>query len=94
MIGDMTQPCGATSVTQSADYDAPLSEDVLDREGVWEIRVTIYRNGKRVATCDTTAHDTFDHAAYWAGEGLSTREVEMHRPRRRARVIPPEESAR
>jgi hypothetical protein len=74
----------------SAENDAPVSEDVLDREGEWEIRVTIYRNDRRVATCDTIGHATFDHAAYWVGEGLKTREVEMHQPRRRPRVIPPE----
>lgn len=62
---------------------APASEDTLDKPGEWEIRITVYRNGRRVATCDTTGHDTFDHAAYWAGEGLATREVEMHHPKPR-----------
>lgn len=64
---------------------AETTEEILDREGEWEIRVTIYRNGRRIATCDTTGHDTFSSAAYWAGEGLATREVDFHetKPRKR-----------
>jgi hypothetical protein len=58
-------------------------EDVLDREGDWEIRVTIYRNGRRVGTCDTAGWETFDKAAYWASEGLTMREIQPHIPRRR-----------
>lgn len=59
-------------------------DDLLDKPGDWEIRTTIYRNGRRVGTCDTTGHDSFDSAAYWVGEGLKTREVNRHVPRRRS----------
>mgnify|MGYP001160574687 FL=1 len=55
--------------------------DPLDRDGEWEIRATIYRNGRRVAICDTTGHESYDSAAYWIGEGLVTREVEFPRTR-------------
>lgn len=58
-------------------------ESTLDREGEWEIRVTIYRNGRRVAICDTTGWDTYDAAAYWASEGLVTREVDFPVPKKR-----------
>lgn len=57
--------------------------EVLNRPGEWAIRTTVYRNGRRVATCDTTGHETFDAAAYWVGEGLRTCEVVQHVPRRR-----------
>lgn len=60
-------------------------KDVLDRPGDWSIRVTVYRNGRKVGTCDTAGHQTFDQAAYWVGEGLNTREIEHHHPR----VTPP-----
>jgi hypothetical protein len=58
----------------------PNQGEILDRPGKWEIRVTIYRNGKRVGTCDTIGHETFDGAAYWAGEGLKTREISLRQP--------------
>lgn len=61
-----------------------MTDELLDRPGEWEIRTTIYRNGKRVATCDTTG-ETYDGAAYWVSEGLKNREVEEHVPRRRSR---------
>jgi ABC-type uncharacterized transport system ATPase subunit len=73
-------------VTDSAEIDP------LDRPGEWDIRVTVYRNGKKVGTCDTAGWDTFDQAAYWVGEGLTTREVEPHIPRPRTRVTPPDKS--
>lgn len=65
-----------------------MSEE-LDLPGRWEIRTTIYRNGRRVGTVDTAEWDTFDDAAYWVGQGLSTRDVDMHqpRPRREGRSI-------
>ena len=63
--------------------------DVLDQPGNWSIRVTVYRNGRKVGTCDTTDWETFDEAAYWVGEGLSTREIEAHVPKRRTRPTPP-----
>lgn len=65
--------------------DRQLNQHVLDTPGNWEIRMTIYRNGKRVGTCDTTGWDTFDAAAYWAGEGLTTREIDLHHPKPRVK---------
>ena len=62
---------------------APDIEEVLDRRGDWAIRVTVYRNGRRVGTCDTEGWETFDQAAYWVGEGLSTREITPHVPKKR-----------
>jgi hypothetical protein len=58
-------------------------DEVLDRPGEWEIRVTVYRNGRRVGTCDTTGHETFASAAYFAAEGLNTRAIDLHQPRPR-----------
>lgn len=57
--------------------------EILDSKGDWSIRVTIYRNGKKVGICDTEGWETFDEAAYWVGEGLGTHEVEMHTPKPR-----------
>lgn len=54
----------------------------LDDDGDWEIRVTIYRNGRRVATADTLG-DSFQFASYMATTKLETREVDMHQPRPR-----------
>jgi hypothetical protein len=34
----------------------PDGDEALDRPGNWEIRATLYRNGKRVGTCATTGH--------------------------------------
>lgn len=65
-----------------------MDEGVLDKPGDWEIRVTIYRNGRRVGTCDTSGHETFESAAYWAGQGLETREIEMHVSRARGNREP------
>lgn len=62
-----------------------MDEDVLDKSGEWEIRVTVYRNGRRVGTADTIGHETFDGAAYWAGQALETREIDMHVPRPRGK---------
>ena len=59
--------------------------EILYWPGKWEIRVTVYRNGRKVGTCDTTGHETFDAAAYWAAEGLTTREIDLHQPRPRSR---------
>jgi hypothetical protein len=60
-------------------------EGILDRSGEWEIRATIYRNGRRVGTCDTAGWETFDQAAYWAAEGLQTREIDLHQPKSRTK---------
>lgn len=56
--------------------------------------MTVYRNGRRVGTCDTTGHETFAAAAYWAGEGLNTREIDLHQPKPRARPGAPEPERR
>ena len=61
-------------------------DDVLDEPGEWEIRATIYRNGRRVAICDTTGHDSYESAAYWTGEGLVTRDVSHPPVRQRSRA--------
>jgi hypothetical protein len=62
--------------------------EILERSGEWEIRVTVYRNGRRVGTCDTTGHETFASAAYIAAERLSTRAVDLHQPRPRGPQAP------
>ena len=74
-----------SQVRTMADAPMPVPEDILDKPGDWEIRVTIYRNGKRVGTCDTRGWETYSDAAYWVGEGLTRPEIEMHVPKRRAR---------
>ena len=63
-------------------------QDVFDREGRWDIRVTIYRNDKRIATCDAGGN-AFDFAVGSVVTNLERRDVEMHVPRRRTRVLPP-----
>lgn len=67
------------------DASVPVSEDILDKPGDWEIRATIYRNGKRVGTCDTHGWETYKAAAHWVSEGLTRPEIDMHVPKRRAR---------
>jgi hypothetical protein len=62
--------------------------DALDREGRWDIRVTIYRNDKRVATCDAGG-SVFDFAVQSVVTNLERRDVQMHQPRPRTRVTPP-----
>lgn len=57
--------------------------DPLGQEGNWEIRTTIYCNGKKIAICDTTDHPTFDAAVCWAHERLATRDVDLHQPKPR-----------
>lgn len=54
--------------------------DFLDKPGEWEIRADVYLNGRPVAFCDSGVWDTYEDAAYWLGEGFSTREVDMHTP--------------
>lgn len=61
-----------------------VSKDVLDREGEWEIRVTIYRNGRRVGTCDQLG-DNFDDTAYDMTTNLERHEVQMHQPKTRSK---------
>lgn len=46
----------------------------LDREGDWEIRVSIYRNGRRVAFVDALGED-FDFTAHSIMNALERREV-------------------
>lgn len=60
-------------------------EGILDRPGSWEIRTTIYHNGRKVAFCDTIDHETFDAAAYTVGTLLDTHEVTIHHPKPRAK---------
>lgn len=61
-----------------------MSDDVLDRQGGWEIRCTIYRNGRRVATCDQLGDD-FDTTVYDMTTNLERHEVQMHEPKPRPR---------
>ena len=63
-------------MTQSAE------NDVFDREGRWDIRVTIYRNDKRVATCDAGG-ESFDFAVGSVVTNLERRDVDLHVPRPR-----------
>jgi len=48
--------------------------DLLDRDGDWEIKVSIYRNGRRVAFADA-AGDDFEFTAYTIMNALERREV-------------------
>lgn len=47
---------------------------ILDRDGEWEIAVTIRRNGRRVAFIDAQ-EDTYDGAVYAASTELELRRV-------------------
>jgi len=50
------------------------TESVLDREGEWELRMSIYRNGRRVAFCDVLSDD-YEALAHWAVTHLQTRAI-------------------
>ena len=69
--------------------DIHAEEDVLDREGDWDIRVTIYRNGKRIATCDALGGD-YDFAVQSVVTNLERRDVDFHVPKPRKRRTPPD----
>jgi hypothetical protein len=59
--------------------------EVLDQPGNWEIRVTIYRNGRKIATGDVCDHETFASAVWFAGQRLEARELDIHQPRPRSK---------
>lgn len=52
--------------------DAP--ESILDRDGEWELRMSIYRNGRRVAIADVLA-DEYEVLAHYAVTLLQNRRV-------------------
>lgn len=62
---------------------ADLNEN-LDRDGRWEVRVTIYRNGRRVGTADAVG-ESYDFAVASVTTDLELRRVDEHVPRRRQR---------
>lgn len=69
-----------------------MSASVFDRDGEWEIRTTIYRNGRRVATADALGDD-YDFAVQTVVTNLERRDIQMHVPkRRRPRRVTEEQS--
>lgn len=60
-----------------------MSEDIFDRPGDWEIRTTIYRNGRKVATCDALG-DSYQFAAYAVTTNLQLGDVDLHVRKERA----------
>lgn len=61
-------------------------DELLDRPGRWEIRTTIYRNGRKVAISD--AHgSSYDFARDTVVTNLERRDVDIHTPNPRRRRV-------
>ncbi|QQG96190.1 hypothetical protein HBE99_04410 [Mycobacteroides chelonae] len=66
------------------DSDILGADELFDKPGDWEIRVSIYRNGRKIATADRLGGD-FEFAVQSVGTALERRDVEMHVPKPRRR---------
>lgn len=68
----------------SDDPDADILgvDELFDRPGEWEIRATIYRNGRKIAFADGLGI-SYDHALNTVETNLERRDVQIHMPKRR-----------
>ncbi len=68
----------------SNDPDADILglDDLFDRSGRWEIRTTIYRNDRKVATSDALG-DSYEFCMNTVVTNLERRDVDLHIPARR-----------
>lgn len=57
-------------------------DDWDEKPGDWEIRATIYRNGRKIAFTDALG-DSYDFALNTVVTNLERRDIQIHVPRKR-----------